>query len=235
MTDVSRETLRVEAHYADVPGLARFVEILSTRGVERGLVGPREVPRMWTRHVANCAVVAQEERVRLPIGARVADVGSGAGLPGLVWAIVRPDLEVTLIEPLLRRATFLAEVVEELDLGQRVRVERSRAEDVPGTFPVVTARAVARLPQLLGWTAPMTEVGGWVIALKGAGARDEVEEAETTLLRLGCGSPEICEYGADLLDRPTTVVLVPRIGSGSPESPGRARATRKQSVSKRGR
>lgn len=234
MTDVSRETSLAE-HYATVPGLARFVEILSTRGVERGLVGPREVPRMWTRHVANCAVVAQEERARLPIGARVADVGSGAGLPGIVWAVVRSDLEVTLIEPLLRRATFLSEVIEELDLGQRVRVERSRAEDVHGTFPVVTARAVARLPQLLGWTVPMTEVGGWVVALKGAGARDEVAEAQPALQRLGCGAPEICEYGAELLDRPTTAVLVPRVGSGAPEVRRPSNVIRKHSVSKRGR
>ena len=233
MTDVSRETQRVVARYGDLPGLRRFDGILTTRGFKQALVGPREVPRMWTRHVANCAVVAQEEHVRLPLGARVADVGSGAGLPGIVWALVRPDLHVSLIEPLLRRATFLAEVVDELDLGQRVRVERCRAEDVPGTFPVVTARAVARLPQLLGWTAPMTEVGGWVIALKGAGARDEVVEARATLVRLGCGPAEICHYGDDLLDQPTTAVLVPRVGPAT-AGPGRSRRTsRKPSVSER--
>ena len=114
MTDVSRETSVLEERYRDYPGLAAYAGILATRGVERGLIGPREVPRIWPRHIGNCAVVAQEEREALPSGARVADVGSGAGLPGVVWSLVRPDLHLTLIEPLLRRATFLGEVIDEL-------------------------------------------------------------------------------------------------------------------------
>lgn len=198
-----------------MPGLAQFATILGTRGVERGLVGPREIPRIWPRHIANCAVVAEEARVQIPVGSRVADVGSGAGLPGLVWALVRPDLDVTLIEPLLRRATFLAEVVEELGVADRVHVERARAEEVRARYDVVTARAVARLPQLAGWTLPLTQVGGWVIALKGAGAAAEVAEAAAAITTLGGGTAEIATFGATLLTEPTTTVLIPKVGQGT--------------------
>lgn len=188
-----------------------FAEVLATRGVERGLIGPREVPRLWPRHLANCAVVVEEAREEVPLGCRVADVGSGAGLPGVVWALVRPDLRVTLVEPLLRRASFLAEVVEQLDLGGRVSVQRARAEELTGSFDVVTARAVARLPQLVGWTLPLTRVGGWVVALKGAGAAGEVAEATEVIRRLGGGAPTIGTYGRDVLHSPTTAVLIPRV------------------------
>ena len=123
-----------------------FAELLATTGVERGLIGPREVPRLWSRHLVNCAVVAEGPDSPLAPGCTVADVGSGAGLPGVVWALVRPDVRVTLIEPLLRRATFLNEAVTELALGDRVEVLRARAEDVDRTFDVVTARAVADSP-----------------------------------------------------------------------------------------
>lgn len=212
MSDVSRETSRLESHYAALPALARYAQILAGPGVERGLIGPREVPRLWTRHIANCAVVAEQDREHLPTGSRVADVGSGAGLPGLVWALVRADLHVTLVEPLLRRATFLTEVVSELDLCDRVEVLRSRAEDVPPrTFDVVTARAVARLPQLLEWTMPLTEPGGWVLALKGSTAAEEVDDAADALLRTGGGAAQIAQYGEGLVDPPTTVVLVPKV------------------------
>lgn len=210
-SDVSRETA-LSARYAQFPGLPAFAEILATRGVERGLIGPREVPRLWSRHLVNCAVVAQEADGDLPQGCTVADVGSGAGLPGLVWALVRPDLQVTLIEPLLRRATFLGEVVDELSLSDRVSVLRARAEDVaPATFDVVTARAVARLPQLLMWTLPLARVGGVVLALKGSGARQEVEEAQGSAAELGAGPITIRSYGIDLIDPPTTVVVVARM------------------------
>ena len=130
MSDVPRET-ELSARYSQVPGMEAFADILATRGVERGLIGPREVPRIWSRHLVNCAVVAQEAAEEMPPGSTVADVGSGAGLPGLVWALLRPDLRVTLIEPLLRRATFLSEAVTELALGERVVVLRARAEDAP--------------------------------------------------------------------------------------------------------
>jgi len=185
---------------------------------------------MWSRHIANCAVVAQEELSLIPSGTHIADVGSGAGLPGIVWALVRPDVRVTLVEPLLRRATFLTEVVEELGLGQRVIVQRARAEQAPGTFPVVTARAVARLGQLIRWTAPLTEVGGWIIALKGASAADEVSEVAPELVRSGCGPAQIRTYGSALLDAPTTAVLIPRIedrASGQERAQRTARRTRR--------
>ncbi len=189
-----------------------FADILATRGVERGLIGPREVPRLWSRHLVNCAVVAQEATEEIPAGCSVADVGSGAGLPGLVWSLVRPDLRVTLIEPLLRRATFLSEAVTELALDGRVEVLRARAEDVaPQTFDVVTARAVARLPQLLTWTIPLARVGGVVLALKGSSAVLEVAEAEATRDSLGAGPITIHRYGIGTIDPATTVVMIPRV------------------------
>lgn len=188
-----------------------FADILATSGVERGLIGPREVPRLWSRHLVNCAVVAQEATDVIPEGSTVADVGSGAGLPGLVWALVRPDLTITLIEPLLRRATFLSEAVVELSLGDRVEVLRARAEDVTTRrFDVVTARAVARLPQLLTWTLPLASVGGAVLALKGSSAAAEVAEAEATRAALGAGPIVIRSYGSGTIDPATTVVVIPR-------------------------
>jgi 16S rRNA (guanine527-N7)-methyltransferase len=188
-----------------------FADILATRGVERGLIGPREVPRLWSRHLVNCAVVAEEATEEIPQASTVADVGSGAGLPGLVWALVRPDLHVTLIEPLLRRATFLSEAVTELSLAGRVEVLRARAEDVgPRTFDVVTARAVARLPQLLTWTLPLASVGGVVLALKGSSAAEEVEEAAAARDALGAGQITIHRYGVGTIDPATTVVVIPR-------------------------
>lgn len=192
--------------------MSEFAEILATRGVERGLIGPREVPRLWSRHLVNCAVVAQEATDEIPQGSSVADVGSGAGLPGLVWALVRPDLHVTLIEPLLRRATFLSETVTELSLDDRVEVLRARAEDVPPrTYDVVTARAVARLPQLLTWTLPLSRIGGVVLALTGSTAAVEVEEAEATRATLGAGPITISRYGVGAIDPATTVVVIPRV------------------------
>ncbi len=222
MSDVSRETARIREHYADVPGLEHYVQILATRGVQRGLIGPREQPRLWSRHVGNCAVVAEEARDELPTGASVADVGSGAGLPGVVWALVRPDLRVTLIEPLLRRSTFLEEVVEELGLGPRVTVVRARAEELPREgFQVVTARAVARLEQLVGWVLPLVRVGGCVLALKGSRAVPEVEEARERIIRLGGGAVSLSSFGAELLDEATTVVVIPRVSSDGVRGRGR--------------
>ena len=215
MTDVSRETEALRARYADVPGLVAFADVLVTQGVERGLIGPREVARIWPRHLANCAVVAEEARELIPVASRIADVGSGAGLPGLVWALVRPDLTVTLIEPLLRRSTFLVEVVSHLGLTDRVTVVRARAEDVTGEYDVVTARAVARLTQLVGWTLPLTRVGGWVVALKGTSAAAEVAEAAAQIARLGGGTPQVLEYGAGILQEPTTVVAIPRVSAAN--------------------
>lgn len=186
-----------------LPLAERYAEILATEAVERGLIGPREVPRLWERHLLNCGVVVP----RLPAGARVADVGSGAGLPGLVWAIARPDISMTLIEPLLRRATFLTETVEALGLSN-VSVVRARAEDHARTYDVVTARAVAGLGKLVGWCFPLVAPGGVLLALKGSSAAQEVDSAREMLDALPVSSIVIVSYGA--MDTPTTVVEIGR-------------------------
>ena len=190
--------------------MVRYAALLSSAGVERGLIGPREVPRLWDRHLLNCAVAVP----LVPADADVIDVGSGVGLPGIVWAIARSDLRVTCLEPLQRRATFLEEVVTELDLTDRVHVVRARAEDiVRGRGPVtslraqvVTARAVAPLERLAGWTVPLVQPGGELLALKGRSAAEEVQASATVLERLGIVSIEVVECGLGVVDPPTTVV-----------------------------
>lgn len=187
--------------------LARsYADLLATAGVERGLIGPREVPRLWDRHLVNCAVLGEA----VPAGASVADVGSGAGLPGVVLAVARPDLRITLIEPLLRRATFLQEVVDELGLEQ-VRVWRGRAEELHGaeTFDVVTARAVAPLPRLLEWSMPLVGPDGALLAMKGSSAASEIEAAAGVLHKLGCGEPQILTIGQNVPAATTHVIRVP--------------------------
>jgi 16S rRNA (guanine527-N7)-methyltransferase len=203
---VSRETppsSAAEVFGERLPLAEQYVDLLTTAGVERGLIGPREAPRLWERHILNCAVVAP----RVSMHATVADVGSGAGLPGVVWAIARPDLTVTLIEPLLRRTVFLEEAVAELGLEQ-VTVLRSRAEDVRESFDVVTARAVAPLEKLAGWCLPLVRRGGVLLALKGQRAEEEVASSRVTLHKLGATDIVVSSYG-DLLV-PTTVVEVTR-------------------------
>lgn len=190
--------------------MTRYAELLASAGVERGLIGPREVPRLWDRHLLNCAVVVP----LVPVDADVIDVGSGAGLPGIVWAIARADLRVTCLEPLQRRATFLEEVVTALDLADRVQVVRARAEDiVRGRGPVtslrarvVTARAVAPLERLAGWTVPLVSPGGELLALKGRSAAEEVQASASALERLGITSVDVVECGEGVVDPPTTVV-----------------------------
>ncbi len=157
--------------------LTRYVEILGSRGIEWGLMGPREGDRLWQRHVGNSLAVAD----LISTGLDVVDVGSGAGLPGLPVAIARPDLRVTLLEPLLRRANFLSLAVEELGLEDRVEVVRGRAEESKARFDVVVCRAVAPLDRLLKWTAPLFSRGGQLVALKGETAEDEVREASKQL------------------------------------------------------
>jgi 16S rRNA (guanine527-N7)-methyltransferase len=161
-------------HYPDA---ARYVEILATRGQEWGLIGPREVDRLWDRHVLNSLALSD----LIPQGASVADVGSGAGLPGIPLALARPDLSVTLVEPLLRRSNFLTQAVDELGITQRVTVVRSRAEDLQETFDVVASRALAPLDRLVRWCAPLREPHGVVLALKGRSAADEVKSSAATL------------------------------------------------------
>ena len=190
--------------FADRLDLAQaYADRLATDGVTRGLIGPREASRIWDRHLINCAVLTD----LLPDGVDVCDIGSGAGLPGLVLAIRRPDLRVTLVEPLLRRTTFLSEVVEGLGLDN-VEVLRHRAEELHGRreFGVVTSRAVAPLPRLLAWSMPLVQRGGSLIAMKGATAADEVEAARDVLASVGAGSVEVLTVGVDVINPPTTVI-----------------------------
>ncbi|GAB3573928.1 16S rRNA (guanine(527)-N(7))-methyltransferase RsmG [Amycolatopsis endophytica] len=188
---------------------AEFVDMLERSGVERGLIGPREVERLWDRHLLNSAVVGE----RIDAGVRVIDVGSGAGFPGVPLAIARPDLDVVLVEPMARRADWLNEVVETLELD--VTVERGRAEEKVlrkrvGLADVVTSRAVAPLARLAGWCLPLVREGGMMLAVKGASARDEVARDATAVARVGGGVPTVSECGVGVLETPTTVVRVER-------------------------
>lgn len=191
--------------------LRAYAHVLETDGVTMGLIGPREAPRLWSRHLLNCAVVVGPGTDLVGDSTSVADVGSGAGLPGLVWAIARPDLTLTLVEPLLRRATFLQTVVAGLGLGDRVAVRRGRAEDVC-TDPtwsgvdVVTARAVAPLERLLGWTVPLLKPGGRLVMLKGSNAEDEVQAARDVATALGVTGLRVMLCGVGAVDPATTVV-----------------------------
>lgn len=161
--------------------VSQYVDILASRGVDWGLLGPREGERLWERHILNSVALTS----MIPTGSTVVDVGSGAGLPGVPLAILRPDLTVVLLEPLLRRANFLSLAVEELHLADRVRVVRARAEDHAGGYDVVTCRAVAPLGRLVEWCAGLVRPGGDLLALKGSAAEDEVVAARTVLRRRG--------------------------------------------------
>ena len=195
----------------------RFVSLLAEQGPERGLIGPREVERLWERHLLNCAFMTDAIDDAAPGARTLADVGSGAGLPGVVIAIARPELEVTLIETMQRRTTWLEEVDAELGLG--LEVVRARAEELHGTrsFEVVTARAVAALDKLARWTLPLVAEDGHLLAMKGSSAADEVDKAQKVLTKLGGAPPTISRYGVGEVEVPTTVVQVRR----------RAKATRK--------
>lgn len=204
-----------------LPLARRYAEHLATSGVERGLIGPREAPRIWERHVLNCAVVAE----LVPNGARLVDVGSGAGLPGIPLALARPDTRVVLVESLARRVDWLREVIA--DLGVAVEVERGRAEDdvVRRRWEgadVVTARAVAPLARLAGWCLPLLRPGGQLLAVKGAAAMDEVARDAPAVRRLGGGVPRIERCGAGIIDPPSTVVIVER-EAGAPARMARRR------------
>ena len=153
--------------------IQRYAELLSSTGIERGLIGPKEGDRIWERHIANCIPIT----TIIPNGVRVGDIGSGAGLPGIVIALARPDLKVSLIEPLQRRVDFLNEVIAELALD--IEVVRGRAERVKKQFEIVTARAVAPLEKLIQISWHMIPRGGCLMAIKGESAADEI--ASTTL------------------------------------------------------
>jgi 16S rRNA (guanine527-N7)-methyltransferase len=198
-----------ETVFGDRLGLAvSYAALLETEGVTRGLIGPREAPRLWERHLLNCGVVSE----LISHGATVIDVGSGAGLPGIVLAVARPDISVILVEPLARRTAFLDEAVAQLGLAQQVTVVRARAEEQVGRLlaTVVTARAVAPLDRLGGWCLPLTEVGGRMLAMKGASAGAEIEEHQAALRRMGGGKAAIRLCGVGLIDPPATVVEVVR-------------------------
>ncbi|HEX6337520.1 MAG TPA: 16S rRNA (guanine(527)-N(7))-methyltransferase RsmG [Jiangellaceae bacterium] len=215
MGSVSRETTGGELpepppaaveYFGDrLPAVEHYAEILAGRGIAQGLLGPREVPRLWDRHLLNCAVVQDA----VPREAALVDVGSGAGLPGVVLAVVRPDLAVTLVEPLLRRSVFLRDVVAELRLPN-VQVVRSRAEDLHGKLvaDVVTARAVAPLDRLARWTLALLRPGGLLVALKGSSVRDELANAADSLETLGAVSWRVSAYGAGVVDPPTLAAVV---------------------------
>jgi 16S rRNA (guanine527-N7)-methyltransferase len=200
---------RPEDVEAVFPGAAdaavRYVELLATTGVEWGLIGPRELDRLWERHVFNSAAIAD----LVPECARVVDVGSGAGLPGIPLALRRPDLRVTLLEPLLRRATFLTQAVETLELTERVRVVRARAEDHAETYEAVVSRALAPLPRLLGWCLPLTVRTGTVLALKGRSAQQEIEDSAAELAAQRVVA-EVVTVRAYADSDPATVVRVRR-------------------------
>lgn len=204
----------------------RYGELLADAGVRRGLIGPREVPRLWERHLLNCAVLSEA----VPEGVTVCDVGSGAGLPGIPLALVRPDLRITLLEPLLRRTNFLQEVVELLGLDH-VTVVRGRAEEVLGTLApvqVVTARAVAPLDRLAGWGVPLLRPYGEMLALKGDTAEEELRGARAALQKLGVVQTSVVRVGAGVVDPLSTVVRA-EVG----ESPGGVRFAAKRAKAAR--
>jgi 16S rRNA (guanine527-N7)-methyltransferase len=214
MDDVSRETSGVDPVPREISppaatllfpterlGLAEeFAAMLVTAGVERGLIGPREAPRLWDRHLLNCAMLAEA----IPASASVADLGSGAGLPGLVLAIARPDLGITLVEPLERRTVFLDEAVSALGL-ESVEVVRGRAESLHGhrVFDVVTSRALAPLGRLVQWSMPLVAPDGVLLAMKGRSLEQEIEAAALELAQHRCAAPEVLELGSEIAAHPS--------------------------------
>jgi 16S rRNA (guanine527-N7)-methyltransferase len=204
-------------------GKAReFASLLATEGVTRGLVGPRETARLWDRHLLNCAVVAE----LLPSTGRLVDIGSGAGLPGITLALIKPQLEVILLEPMLRRVAFLQECVESLGM-ENTSVARGRAEELSGRLraDVVTARAVAPLDKLAGWATGLLVPGGEILAIKGQSAEEELVAAQPVLKRLGARTAEILHVGQDKVLPETTVVRVVMSGRSREEQ---ARAYRRR-------
>jgi 16S rRNA (guanine527-N7)-methyltransferase len=197
-----------------LPLAERYAALLTGPGVERGLIGPGEAGRIWDRHLLNCAAVAE----LVPDGSTVADLGSGAGLPGIVLAILRPAAEVILVEPMARRVTFLDECVSALGLAN-ARVVRGRAEDLAGEISadIVTARAVAPLDRLAGWALGLCRPGGTILAIKGASASAEVAAAGPALRRLGLADVAVLQVGSDRLGEAATVVrlVAPRRPGGS--------------------
>ncbi|MER7452487.1 16S rRNA (guanine(527)-N(7))-methyltransferase RsmG [Nocardia beijingensis] len=198
----------------------RYCTALATAGVERGLIGPREVPRLWDRHILNCAVLGE----LIAEGASVVDIGSGAGLPGIPLAIARPDLRITLVEPLLRRTVFLSEFIESVGLDVTVvrgRAEQSGVMKEAGGADVVTSRAVAPLGKLAQWSLPLLRDHGHMLALKGASAAEELERDGDAMAKAGAGNAVVLECGVGLVTPPTMVISAERL-------PRAERATRRR-------
>jgi 16S rRNA (guanine527-N7)-methyltransferase len=177
---------------AALPLAERYAAVLADAGVERGLIGPGEADRLWDRHLLNCAALAE----LVPHKGVLADLGSGAGLPGLVIAMLRPKVRITLIEPMARRAAFLEECVASLGFSH-VTVLRARAEELAGRVgaDVVTARAVAPLDKLAKLAAGLVRPDGVVLAMKGVGAADELMKARPVLVQLGIADAAVVQAG----------------------------------------
>lgn len=200
----------------------RYAATLAGAGVERGLIGPREVERIWERHILNSVALSE----LIGPDQRVADIGSGAGLPGIPLALARPDLHVTLIEPLLRRSEFLREMVDEL--GIDVTVVRGRAEEPGvrkqlGETDVVVSRAVASLDRLTRWSMPLLRVDGHMLALKGERAEEEIRDHRRVMASLGAADVRVMRCGANYLDPPATVVVARREKAVTHRPTGRGR------------
>jgi 16S rRNA (guanine527-N7)-methyltransferase len=204
----------------------RYAQILAGAGVERGLLGPREVDRVWDRHILNSAAIAE----LLDDGERIGDIGSGAGLPGIPLALARPDLRLTLIEPLLRRSEFLRELVD--DLGLEITIVRGRAEERSvreqvGEMDAVVSRAVAPLDKLTKWSLPLLRRNGRMVAIKGERAEEEIREHRRVMASLGAVDVRVMRCGADYLDPPATAVVARRESAASvakrPSRTGRRR------------
>jgi 16S rRNA (guanine527-N7)-methyltransferase len=217
---VSRET-SIAVFGDGLTAAMQFAELLAAVGVERGLIGPREVDRLWDRHLLNSAVVGEA----IPEGARVVDLGSGAGLPGVPLAIARPDLDLILLEPMARRVAWLTEVVDTLSLSASVvrgRAEEPAIKQQLAGADVVIARAVAPLARLWAWSAPLLRQGGRLVALKGQSAEEEITRDNSAVARAGGSSPVIERCGADVLAVPTTIVVVTRLNEEKRRKPRRA-------------
>ena len=205
-------------------GLAeQYAELLAGPGVQRGILGPREIPRLWDRHLMNCAAVAE----LVPHPCSLVDIGSGAGLPGIVLAMLLPDVQVVLLEPMLRRASFLEECTALLGLSNTA-ICRSRAQDAAGTITadVATARAVAPMERLAELALNLLRPGGLVLAIKGAGVAQEVERAAPVLRRAGARDVAVVRAGSGKVSPPAVVVRMhagPRPVAGARAGGGRAR------------